>query len=113
MVYNLTGEKHNYSNSSGTFGWIKPNKPFSLAKGGLGAWQIGVRYSALDAPGVTPATGKTNKLSGLTYGVTWFVNDNLRFMLNYVDTKFDALVGSSGSRVNGDKAIMLRSQLSF
>jgi phosphate-selective porin len=49
----------------------------------------------------------------MTYGLTWFANDNLRFMLNYVDTKFDALVGSSGGRVTGDKAIMFRSQLSF
>jgi hypothetical protein len=31
----------------------------------------------------------------------------------YVDTKFDSLVGSSGSRVNGDRAVMFRSQLNF
>jgi phosphate-selective porin len=49
----------------------------------------------------------------MTYGITWFATDNMRFMVNYVDTKFDALVGSSGSRVNGDKAIMFRSQLNF
>jgi phosphate-selective porin len=59
------------------------------------------------------AAGKTTRATAMTYGITWFVNDNLRFMLNYVDTKFDALVGSSGGRVTGDRAIMLRSQLSF
>jgi phosphate-selective porin len=59
------------------------------------------------------AAGKTTRATAITYGLTWFANDNLRFMLNYVDTKFDVLVGSSGSRVNGDKAIMFRSQLSF
>ena len=109
VVYNLTGESHVYKD--GTFGWIKPNNPTD--KGGKGAWQVGVRMSEFDASDVSVATGKSNRATAMTYGVTWFCTDNLRFMLNYVDTKFDALVGSSGSRVTGDKAIMFRSQLSF
>ena len=109
VVYNLTGESHAYKD--GTFGWIKPNNP--IDKGGSGAWQVGVRMSEFDASDISVATGKTNRATAMTYGLTWFCTDNLRFMLNYVDTKFDALVGSSGSRVTGDKAIMFRSQLSF
>jgi phosphate-selective porin OprO/OprP len=108
-VYNLTGESHAYKD--GAFGWIKPNNP--IDKGGRGAWQVGVRMSEFDASDVSVATGKSNRATAMTYGITWFCTDNLRFMLNYVDTKFDALVGSSGSRVTGDKAIMFRSQLSF
>jgi phosphate-selective porin OprO/OprP len=108
-VYNLTGESHSYKD--GTFGWIKPNNP--IDKGGRGAWQVGVRMSEFDASDITVATGKSNRATAMTYGVTWFATDNLRFMLNYVDTKFDSLVGSSGSRVNGDRAVMFRSQLSF
>lgn len=108
-VYNLTGESHNYKD--GIFNWVKPNNP--IDKGGRGAWQVGVRMSEFDASGVTVATGKSNRANAVTYGLTWFATDNLRFMLNYVDTKFDALVGSSGSRVNGDRAVMFRSQLSF
>jgi len=108
-VYNLTGESHAYKD--GAFGWIKPNNP--IDKGGKGAWQVGVRMSEFDASTITVATGKSNRATAMTYGLTWFCTDNLRFMVNYVDTKFDALVGSSGSRVNGEKAIMLRSQLSF
>ncbi len=108
-VYNLTGESHAYKD--GTFGWIKPNNP--VDKGGRGAWQVGVRASEFDASEVTVATGKSNRATAMTYGVTWFCTDNLRFMLNYIDTKFDSLVGSSGSRVNGERAIMFRSQLSF
>ena len=109
MLYNLTGENHAYKD--GSFGWIKPANP--VGKGGSGAWQIGVRMSEFDAGDVAVAAGKTNRATAMTYGLTWFANDNLRFMLNYVDTKFDALVGSSGGRVTGDKAIMFRSQLSF
>jgi len=108
-VYNLTGESHSYKD--GTFGWIKPNNP--IDKGGRGAWQVGVRMSEFDASDITVATGKSNRATAMTYGITWFCTDNLRFMLNYVDTKFDSLVGSSGSRVNGDRAVMFRSQLSF
>jgi len=108
-VYNITGETHAYRD--GAFGWIKPANPVN--KGGLGAWQLGVRISEFDASDISVATGKSNRANAMTYGVTWFANENLRFMLNYVDTKFDTLVGSSGGRVTGDQAIMFRSQISF
>jgi len=108
-VYNLTGESHAYKD--GAFGWIKPNNP--IDKGGRGAWQVGVRMSEFDASPIVVAAGKTNRATAMTYGITWFCTDNLRFIVNYVDTKFDALVGSTGSRVKGDQAIMFRSQLSF
>ncbi len=108
-VYNLTGESYNYKD--GVFSAVKPASP--LDKGGSGAWQVGVRVSEFDASDIAVATGKTNRATAMTYGVTWFATDNLRFMLNYVDTKFDALVGSSGSRVNGDRAVMFRSQFNF
>jgi phosphate-selective porin OprO/OprP len=108
-LYNITGENHAYKD--GAFNWIKPNNP--VGKGGNGAWQIGVRASEFDASNITVVAGKTNRAVAMTYGLTWFVNDNLRFMINYVDTKFDALVGRSGARVNGDKAVLFRSQLSF
>lgn len=108
-AYNLTGESYNYRD--GVFGAIKPANP--LDKGGKGAVQVNVRMSEFDASNITVATGKSNRATAMTYGITWFATDNMRFMVNYVDTKFDALVGSSGSRVNGDKAIMFRSQLNF
>ena len=108
-VYNLTGESYNYKD--GAFSSVKPAN--AIDKGGRGAWQVGVRMSEFDAGGISVATGKTDRATAMTYGITWFATDNLRFMLNYVDTKFDALVGSSGSRVNGDRAVMFRSQFSF
>jgi phosphate-selective porin OprO/OprP len=108
-VYNLTGESYNYRD--GVFGSIKPNNP--VDKGGRGAWQVGVRLSEFDASDIAVATGKSNRATAMTYGLTWFTTENLRFMINYVDTKFDSLVGSSGSRVNGDRALMFRSQFNF
>jgi phosphate-selective porin OprO/OprP len=108
-LYNLTGESYNYKD--GVFSAVKPANP--LDKGGRGAWQVGVRFSEFDAGDIAVATGKTNRATATTYGITWFATDNLRFMVNYVDTKFDGLVGSSGSRVNGDRAVIFRSQLNF
>ena len=108
-VYNLTGESFNYKD--GAFSSIKPATP--IDKGGKGAWQVGVRMSEFDASPIVVATGKTNRAVSTTYGITWFATENLRFMVNYVDTKYDHLVGSSGGRVNGDRAIMFRSQLNF
>ena len=108
-IYNITGENHNYKD--GTFGWIKPNTAFT--SGGRGAWQVGVRASEFNAEDITVATGKANLATSLTYGVTWFLNDNVRLMANYVDTKFNKPVGTSGARVNGEQAVMFRGQISF
>lgn len=111
-LYNLTGESHNYSNSAGTFGWIKPKSAFTN-NGGLGAWQVGVRYTKLDATDFTASSTTTNKANALTFGINWILNENLRFMLNYVDTKFSTPVGAVGSKVDGEKAIMMRTQIWF
>jgi phosphate-selective porin OprO/OprP len=108
-VYNLTGESFNYKD--GAFSSIKPTN--ALDKGGRGAWQVSVRASEFDASPIAVVAGKTNRATAMTYGITWFATDNLRFIVNYVDTKFDSLVGSSGSRVTGDRAVMFRSQLNF
>ena len=113
-VYNLTGEDHNYSNSAGTFGWIKPKQPFSAEKGGLGAWQVGIRYSKLSAGEFTQsATSTTNGANAWTYGLTWFVNDNARMMLNYVDTTFNSNVGSANLARPNERALMARAQYFF
>ena len=114
-VYNLTGENHNYSNSAGTFGWIKPNVAFD--KGGMGAIQIGIRASSLKAPDVTPKSSTpfaTNDYSSITYGVTWFLNDNARVMLNYTEIDYGGIgVGATASRYLKERALMMRGQLSF
>ncbi len=107
-LWNITGESHAYSNSSGTFGFIKPNKPFGKGDG-IGAWQVGVRFSRFDATNIAAATGKSNEVDALTLGMTWFVNDNTRVLLNYSETDF----GTAISGVSKQRAMMLRGQVSF
>ena len=113
ILWNLTGESHNYNNATGTFGTIKPNAKFT-DKGGMGAWQLGLRYTNFDASDFTPVLHSTNKASAWTYGLNWYLNDYVRFMLNYVDTSFSDRVGlSTTTGVTGHKAVMLRSQINF
>jgi phosphate-selective porin OprO/OprP len=112
-VWNVTGENHNYSNSAGTFGWIKPKQAFSAEKGGLGAWQVGVRYSKLQAGQFAANSGFTNGAGAWTYGLTWFLNDNARMMLNYVDTTFNTPIGAGNSLRSSEKAMMARAQYWF
>jgi phosphate-selective porin OprO/OprP len=112
-VYNLTGESHNYSGSSGTFGWIKPKSAFSNS-GGTGALQLGIRYSKFDASdNNTVSAGKTFGADAMTYGLTWFMNDNARLMLNYNVTNFDAAVGTGTAAVTKQQALTARAQISF
>ena len=111
-VWNVTGESHNYSNSSGTFGWIKPNSKFTK-NGGTGAWQVGLRLSKFDASGNTIAAATTDKANATTLGATWFLNDNARVMLNYIVTNFDDAVGTGTAAETKQQAIVLRGQVSF
>ena len=108
---NIIGGGESFNYKDGAFSSIKPAN--ALDKGGRGAWQVSVRASEFDASPIAVVAGKTNRATAMTYGITWFATDNLRFIVNYVDTKFDSLVGSSGSRVTGDRAVMFRSQLNF
>jgi phosphate-selective porin OprO/OprP len=113
-LWNITGESHNYSNSSNTFGWIKPKESFSTAKGGLGAWQVGLRISEIGTDYATLSTSagldtSTTKANATTLGLTWFANSNVRFMLNYVKTDFAETVRNTLS----ETAINARAQVSF
>ena len=112
ILWNITGESHNYNNSTGAFGTIKPNAKFT-DKGGIGAWQFGIRYTNFDASDFNTAVGKTDQASAWTYGLNWYVNDYVRFMLNYVDTKFERPVGTGSAAVTGNRAVLLRTQVSF
>jgi len=87
--YFLTGESRTYERTSAAFGRIIPRQNWDK-KGGLGAWEIAVRYSTLDLDdsGITGG-----ELSDITLGVNWYMNPNMRLMLNYImaDVENDAI----------------------
>jgi len=111
----ITGEKYADSYKSGKFDRITPKKDFNpedISKG-WGAWEIGARYSEIDASEVlelvTSNTSMYHKAKAYTVGLKWIPSPYVRVMLNYVDTE--------GEKVSGvtldQKAVTLRTQLDF
>ena len=123
----LTGETYASAyKSDGRFDRIRPNHNFSTDFSGLGALELAARYSSFDGGDFTAANpvgsgtlkaGTTNKANAYTLGVKWIPTPNTRFMLNYVQTKFDTpvtvSVGGSPQQFEDEKAIILRAQFDF
>ncbi len=82
-AYMITGESHKYKKSSGYFKEVTPDNPIS--KGGFGAWEIAARYSGIN---LTDGDVYGGDLKDFTIGLNWYLENNLKFVLNYVN--FDA-----------------------
>ncbi len=63
-----------------------PNGPFQFNSSGWGAWQIALRYSAIDLNDKDIRGGKEENF---TFGINWFLNPNLRMTFNYVLANID------------------------
>ncbi len=91
--YFLTGEHRAYKRSTGAFSAISPNKDYG--DGGLGAWELGLRYSSIDMGDSNNSSSSVGtKLDDITAGVNWYLSYHTRIMLNYVHAELDN-VGSS------------------
>ena len=78
--YVLTGEHRSYNLKNAAFAEIKPRRPYGN-DGGWGAWEVAARYSHLD---LNNANIKGGELRDLTFGLNWYLNNNMRIMWNYV-----------------------------
>lgn len=128
LIWNITGEKWSEAYRAGVFSGIKPTKNFKPGSG-LGAWQIGARFSTYDASdmrvsGTSSREQNVDKGETLTLGVNWLLNTNVRFMLNYADTKFKPSATSPATAVtpldvtgataqDSEQIISLRGQVAF
>jgi phosphate-selective porin OprO and OprP len=103
----LTGESRNYKPDKGVFDLIVPKRPFSLKSGGLGAWEIGVRFSEID---LNDGAINGGEEQDLTVGLNWYPNAFLRLMANYVD-----VLELDGGLHNGEAIdlFQLRAQLVY
>jgi len=94
----LTGESHRYNMATGSYQSPRPFQPFSK-QGGFGAWELALRYSNTDLNHEQGIEGFAPAASGIrggqqaiwTVGVNWYVNPNLRFLLNYLRVDVDRL----------------------
>jgi phosphate-selective porin OprO/OprP len=92
--YFLTGEHRNYNRDVGTFWEPTVRRPFVCKEGsgvgaGPGAWEVSARLSYLDfdspnlprGPNGQPVGTKTTTV---TIALNWYLNDNVRVMVDWV-----------------------------
>ena len=105
--YMITGESHKYKKSSGYFKEVTPDNPVS--EGGFGAWEISARYSALN---LTDNDVYGGDLKDITLGLNWYLESNLKFVLNYV--RFDAdNYENSSAYVSSQDGSIVQARLQF
>jgi phosphate-selective porin OprO/OprP len=110
----ITGEKYADWYTMNGMRAIKPNRPFRKGAEGMGAWELGVRYSKIDADEF--ATGEftgTKNAEAMTVGLKWVPVTPVRIYLNYTETEFDAPIAIVGGTTEKEKAITLRSSVFF
>ena len=119
LTWLVTGESYADTYKSGVFGRIKPKYNFD-DKGGLGAFELGLRYSEFDASDFksiltapTATTSFTSEANAWTAGGKWILNSNARLMLNYIHTKFDTDIRVNGKLDDAEDAVVLRAQYDF
>lgn len=126
LLWLMTGETWSDFYANGYWQKIRPNNRFSLEPGGgWGAWELGLRYSAMDATDFrasNPAgTGQlstatlvpTNKADAWTVQLKWIHNVYSRWLLSYVRTNFETPVNVNGINVGHEDAVLFRAQVDF
>ncbi len=82
--YFLTGESMNLKTAEGVFSGVKP---FAIAgKGGIGAWQVAIRYDVMDLNDFVTGAGagvRGGLERDLRIGLKWYPTQNLNFMADY------------------------------
>lgn len=140
VLWMLTGERYAEAYRNGVFGRIVPIQNYTPGGRSLGAWELGLRLSSYDGSDFTTAnavgTGRlgtgagatnvafaavsTNRANALTAQLKWTWTPNLRFYLNYVDTRFDTPVtvnpnygGLTNFVTDRERAITVRANYDF
>jgi len=129
LSYMLTGEKYADAYKNGIMDRMSPKNDYNgLGSAGMGAWELGLRYSRFDAHNFISGTdytanSSTPAVDSYTAGIKWIADPNTRFMLNYVYTDFNKSItgtdATSGAATAGtplmkyENAINLRGQFDF
>jgi phosphate-selective porin OprO/OprP len=115
--YVLTGETRKYNAASASYGGIAPDRPFSLAGGGLGAWEIAGRVSTIDLNDqlATAAGIAGGRQTVYTAALNWYVNRNIRFMFDYLHGDVSKQASATNGTNTGSRfdAVALRTQVAF
>jgi phosphate-selective porin OprO and OprP len=107
--YFLTGETAGFRSPT-------PKKPFDLAEGGWGAFELVARYGELDVdddafPVFANLSSSASKAKGVGVGVNWHLTRQVKVAVNYEHTTFE------GGAADGDRPsedfVVTRFQHSF
>lgn len=110
----LTGEEE-------SFRGFKPNNVFSLDKGTWGAFELVARYHGIEIDDKAFALGSRSfadpnvsarKATAYTLGLNWYLNENLKWVLNYERTRFDGGAANGADRPD-EEALLTRVALGF
>ncbi|HXH42278.1 MAG TPA: OprO/OprP family phosphate-selective porin [Bradyrhizobium sp.] len=115
--YVLTGEGRSYNAATAAYGGVKPAHPFSLDGGGWGAWEIAGRFSTIDLNDqLATASGVAGgRQTVYTLALNWYVNGNVRFMLDYLHGTVSRQASPISTADVGSKfdAVAMRTQFAF
>ena len=113
----LTGESRAYQPATASYGGVIPSNPFSLTGGGWGAWEIAARFSTID---LNDQLAQANGVAGgrqtvYTAALNWYVNRNVRFMLDYLHGDITKQASPTNFTDVGAKynAVAMRTQVAF
>jgi len=116
-AYALTGESRSYHSANAAYNGIKPFHPFSLDGGGWGAWEIGGRVSQINLNDqlASPVGIAGGRQTVYTLALNWYVNGNVRFMLDYLHGNVSRQASPTSTADAGSKfdAVAMRTQWAF
>lgn len=104
----ITGEERPYYVNEGEFGQIIPKSKK------LGAWELAVRYSHLDLTD-EDAEIMGGMANNIVLGLNWYINPNMRIMVNYniVDNSENADMGGALSGNDDFNVFQMRAVVNF
>lgn len=110
----ITGERESFKG-------FKPRSTFAVGKPGWGAFELVARASALTVDSAAFDGGGSSfadpaksarRAQGVGVGVNWYWNTNIKWALDYDQTRFDG-GGTAGTDRPDEKALLVRLQLAF
>lgn len=110
VSYVLTGEE-------ASFKGVKPNKNFDPKEHGWGAWEVVGRLQRLDldpeifTQALASASNSFQRATAWSTGLNWYLNHNLKFVIDYEQTEFDR--GATLGDRPTEKVIFTRTQIAF
>jgi phosphate-selective porin OprO/OprP len=120
-VWVLTGEQRPYNPAEARFDAPKMAYNFNPAAGTWGALELAARYSDLNLNWRDGSNGAATPAGGIrggeqkiaTVGLNWYLNPDIRFMLDYQRVEIDRLNAAGLQAGQKYNAVALRSQLTF